>query len=161
MKTSISKRGYHHIRLRKQNKLLHRLVYENHGDSPDLLPNFQIDHIDRNKSNNHTDNLRLATNAQNNANKGKRDDTTSDYIGVVWRLDHLKWQAKTKVKGKYWHLGYYTHAENAAYVYDLVAKEFKEPNFYSNESVLDLVLPDDTEDRDQIALLTIAKIQNT
>ena len=158
---TVCSKGYHRIRISGINKLVHRLVYEHFGDFPDDLPNYQIDHIDRNKSNNHISNLRLATTTQNNANKGKRVNTTSDYIGVVWRLDLLKWQSKICVKGKYWHLGYYNHAENGAYVYDLVAKEFKEQAFYSNESVLDLILPDETENRDQIALSAIQKIHNT
>ena len=55
---------------KQHKKALHRILWETfNGDIPEDLT---IDHIDRNKSNNQLDNLRLSTRRQNAWNQQKR-----------------------------------------------------------------------------------------
>ncbi len=60
---TLKKTGYFQTMLQKDNvrcyKLIHRLVAEAFIPNPDHLP--QIDHIDRNRENNHASNLRWCT----------------------------------------------------------------------------------------------------
>jgi len=57
----------------------------------------QIDHIDRDRSNNKINNLRLVTNQQNCFNVGTRSDSTSGVAGVCWHKSTRKWQAYGKL----------------------------------------------------------------
>ena len=76
----------------------------------------EIDHIDRNPSNNKLENLRLATRAQNCMNK--HTYSTSGYRGVY--KNHInRWVAR--IKGK--NLGSFLSKEEAAIAFDKAAKE--------------------------------------
>jgi hypothetical protein len=79
------------------------------------------DHKDRDGLNNQRDNLRVATHAQNDQNRGLRRDNTSGYKGVSWRKDKKKWQAHIKVNQHARHLGYFKSKLTAAKVYDTAA----------------------------------------
>jgi len=77
--------GYYEIKLSKNNKQkifkLHRLVYELHfGIIPEKMC---IDHIDNNKQNNNIENLRLATNQQNQWNtKTSKNNLSTGYKNI-------------------------------------------------------------------------------
>src|SRR5580698_2549788 len=90
-----------------------------------VWPSMQIDHIDRNPTNNRIGNLRLATNSQNGSNKGKyKKDATSKYKGVYKvKRRKGKWTAHIKSQGKYYHLGTYTTENDAARAYNVKASE--------------------------------------
>jgi hypothetical protein len=65
--------------------LIHRLVAEAFILNPDNKPT--VDHIDRNKNNNCVENLRWATNHENNMNKDKINDSTEHhYIYTSYRV---------------------------------------------------------------------------
>jgi|ERR1041385_281068 hypothetical protein len=87
-----------------------------------------IDHIDRNFLNCRKNNLRLATNSQNNANKNKISlSTSSKYKGVTWDKAIKKWRAQIMVNKKQNHLGSYSSEKAAAKAYNKAAlKYFKE-----------------------------------
>lgn len=70
-------------------------------------PDRDIDHIDRNRSNNRFANLRLATRSQNNANSKVRADNTSGAKGVYWSPSRNRWFAKIVVDGRQICLGYF------------------------------------------------------
>jgi len=80
-------------------------------------PKHQIDHIDNRKLNNRWNNLRLATNSQNNMNKGLRSDNSSGHKGVHWDSWKGKWKAEIYVSGKKISLGVYVDKEEAAKAY--------------------------------------------
>ena len=73
LKGKLDKDGYHQVQIRKRpsgvNKYLrvHRLVAEVFLENPLDLP--QVDHIDRDVSNNHVSNLRWVTSSTNNSNR--------------------------------------------------------------------------------------------
>lgn len=86
-----------------------------------VWPTHDIDHIDRNRSNNKFSNLRQATVSQNqfNAARGKNK---SGYRGVS-PTPEGKWKASLRARGKYKFLGSYDTAEKAALRYDQEAIE--------------------------------------
>ena len=86
-----------HVRVDGAAYYRNRLVWIfHHGDIPEGL---QVDHIDRNKSNDKIENLRLATCSQNRHNLKAK--------GYHWNKPLGKWQAKVCHQGKDIHLGYY------------------------------------------------------
>jgi hypothetical protein len=89
---------------------MHRVIM---GDPEGL----EIDHRDGDGLNNRRDNLREATNAQNNHNQRIRSDNTSGYKGVSWYGPSGKWLAYIKVNGKQRHLGYHATPEQASAAY--------------------------------------------
>jgi hypothetical protein len=63
----------------KQNtRTVHRLVAEGFVPNPDNKP--EVDHIDRNKLNNHMSNLRWVTRSENNINTAGRSNTGFKHI---------------------------------------------------------------------------------
>lgn len=57
------------------------------------------DHRDGNTLNNQRENLRIATNSQNQCNRGPCKTNTSGYKGVTWNKRSNKWQAAMKFQG--------------------------------------------------------------
>lgn len=87
--------GYWQIMLNNKNRTRHRLVWEWHnGEIPEGL---FIDHINRNKSDDRIENLRLSTPAQNIRNS-KHSTGSSQYRGVSYCK-------RTKSYEAYGHLG--------------------------------------------------------
>jgi hypothetical protein len=94
-----------------------------YGEWPDL----DIDHIDRNTSNNQLANLRLATMAQNILNSRIKDKSkySSQYKGVRFNKDGRKhpWEARLTIMGKSCWIGGFLTEEEAARAYDAKALE--------------------------------------
>ena len=81
------------------------------GEWPPL--DSDIDHVDRNRSNNAWTNLRLATRAQNNVNTAGRRDNKSGHPGVSFRKDTEKWHARITIGGRVVLLGNFARIEDA------------------------------------------------
>lgn len=97
----------------------HRLIwFYVHGTWPDLF----IDHINGDPSDNRLCNLRLATDAENKRNVGKRSHNTSGVKGVTWDKVNNKWLSHATYNGKGFNLGRYTNIEDAAAAYRSFAK---------------------------------------
>ncbi len=74
----------------------------------------EIDHIDRDKTNNHISNLRFTTRSENNRNKSKYQNTSSKYKGVYFHKCSQKWTAQCAINGKIYHIGVFeTEVEGA------------------------------------------------
>lgn len=109
--------------------LTHRIIYVMHfGRIPDGM---QVDHRDGNTLNNRIDNLRVATNQQNNFNKGEYSKRRTRKEGLpkgVQRCGGKKFYARIKVSYKMINLGGFQTPEEAerAYIaaYQFYAKEF-------------------------------------
>jgi len=102
--------GYIQCSIRRDNKKInvrgHQLGYYLHHN---VVPENDIDHIDRNRSNNKIDNLRLATRQENSFNTSVK--------GYTFRKAKNKWEAQIKVNGKTIHLGSYEHESEASTAY--------------------------------------------
>jgi hypothetical protein len=101
--------GVPHIRLKvgSQRRTLetHRVIFAlTHGRWPDD----QVDHKNRNHAANQIDNLREATNALNQQNRGLNRNNTSGFKGVSWDKRKRKWLAQIMVDGRTIRLGYFT-----------------------------------------------------
>lgn len=105
---------------------LHRLI----ASAPD---GFQIDHKNRNTLDCRLDNLRQATNQQNNANKAKKSGCSSQYKGVHWSKKQKVWVASIHFNYGTQFIGHFHNEVTAAKAYDAEAKgifgEFAKTNF--------------------------------
>jgi hypothetical protein len=73
----------------------------------------QLDHINNDRADNRIANLRLATNAQNGANRGPPRTNTSGVKGIYWFKPKQRWSAEIIVDGRRIMLGYYKEKEDA------------------------------------------------
>ena len=102
--------GYLQISVQSRRYQAHRLAWlYMYGEWPED----QLDHINRNRSDNRISNLRDVSHKQNNQNKSKRSDNTSGHPGVFWHKQSSKWQAQIKHDYKHIHLGLFKTIEEA------------------------------------------------
>ncbi len=88
--------GYSRIYITHKQYKLHRVCYYAHNPDWNIYNSSQdnlIDHIDRDKGNNHISNLREATHSQNNENRG-------DVKGYYYDKNNKCWVAHLKKGGK-------------------------------------------------------------
>jgi hypothetical protein len=104
--------GYISIKINKREYGAHRLAWLYvHGAWPDG----DVDHINRDKSDNRIANLRQATRAQNLQNR--------QYAGAYWYSPRKKWRVNIRVDGKRLWIGdYNTHTDALAARADAVSK---------------------------------------
>lgn len=109
----------------KINIQAHRFTWECfRGSIPEGM---EIDHKDRNPSNNDLSNLRIATRQVNQRNTGKqnrKNGISSKYKGVSFRKDREMYSAQIVVNKKKIHLGHFKHEIDAAKRYDEEAKKY-------------------------------------
>ena len=97
---------------------LHQLIYNSEA---------AVDHINGDTLDNRKANLRAATRSQNQMNKRKYGNFSSNFKGVSWNKRTKKWVAYIKLNRKKTHLGYFRDEMKAAQAYDTAARElFKE-----------------------------------
>lgn len=113
-KLTVRSATYISICLDNKQYLAHRLAWLYvHG----VWPADQIDHIDRDPSNNRIVNLRPATASQNQANRSSPRNRTSGIRGVTFASANGRWCAKIQAEGKSRNLGYFDSLEDAATAY--------------------------------------------
>ena len=104
--------GYLTLRINNVRYQMHRITWAYHYGA--IPSNLQIDHIDGNKANNMIENLRLATNSQNQGNiKHAQRNSKSNILGVFWKKARNKWHAQIQINSKFIHLGYFVNQEDA------------------------------------------------
>lgn len=112
---SMCKRGYRRIKVNGKLVQEHRIVWEvSNGPIPDGM---QIDHINGNRSDNRLQNLRLATNAQNQYNARVRCNSNSRIKGVFWNKQKSKWASQIRAGSAREFLGYFDTKGLAAVAY--------------------------------------------
>lgn len=123
--------GYTKIGFNGREYPAHRLIWWRvYGELPDHF----IDHINGDKSDNRLCNLRLATDAENKRNVGKRSHNTSGFKGVTWDKVNKKWIAHATLNGKGYTLGRFSTIEMAAEAYRGFAQKHH-GDFYKGESL--------------------------
>ena len=99
-------KGYIQIKLDDRLYLAHRLAWlVTYG----VWVESDIDHADRDRSNNRVNNLRLCSVSENQQNRGAQINNTSGFPGVSYKTATGKWQSYITVNGRRHHLG--SHAE--------------------------------------------------
>lgn len=92
---------------------MHRVISQ-------VTSSFEVDHINGDRLDNRTSNLRVCTRKQNCQNRRSLKNSSSKYLGVTWNKRAKKWQAQ--IKGKY--LGIFRNETDAAKAYDKIARQF-------------------------------------
>jgi hypothetical protein len=115
LKQSINKYGYHCCTLQKDGKryfkLIHRLVAEVFLENNSSYK--EVNHIDRNKSNNSIDNLEWCDRYYNINHYYESIRTSSKYSGVSYIKDRNKWTSYLSIDGKRINLGRFNTEEEA------------------------------------------------
>ena len=88
-----------------------------------VRPSADLDHENTDSEDNRWNNLRLATDSQNLANRGKQKNNTSGYKGVYWQKTMRKWCAEILVNKQKFRLGYAETPKAAHELYLVAAKE--------------------------------------
>ena len=98
-------KGYIRIYIGEKHYQAHRLIMEAFvGESEQ-----EVDHIDRNKSNNNFQNLHYCTRSENNLNKDVCDNTK----GYCWNNQAKKWHARISINRQRKFLGYFDNEHDA------------------------------------------------
>ena len=106
----IDGKRYIRINIDKCKYYTHRLAWLYiHGE----WPKNQIDHINRDKTDNRIQNLRDVTNQVNCQNMPMRNSNTSGITGVSWYKNINRWAACIKVDGKTKHGGTFKNKDDA------------------------------------------------
>ena len=115
--------GHSQIRIDGVSYYEHRLAFLYvHG----MWPTGEIDHADGNPSNNAIANLREASHAQNQRNRGLQKNNSTGFKGVSRRADCNRWTARIRVNRKDICLGFFASPEEAHAAYCAAAKKFHE-----------------------------------
>lgn len=118
---TLTKKGYIVIIFNGKSYPAHRLAWLYYYSS---FPEEQIDHRDRNKSNNAILNLRKATNLENSQNKNLFKNNSTGYMGVSLRKETGKYRAYIRIENKLIHLGQYDNPEKASIAYITAKKQY-------------------------------------
>lgn len=126
---SLNAKGHVNIQIDKTLTTAHQIVFLlHHGYLP-----AEIDHIDRDKTNNRIANLRPCTSSQNKGNIALLRNNVSGYRGVSLNKRSGKYHAQIKINGKQTYIGRFVLPEDAARAYNTAAMEHFGEFAYLNE----------------------------
>lgn len=94
------------------------------GESPPI----QIDHLDRDASNNSWDNLSSSDSSKNMLNKSIYKCNTSGATGVYWHKRDRKWEARCRVGGHLFNIGRFDNRLDA----ELAVRKFRSDHGFSS-----------------------------
>lgn len=117
--------GYRNINIDYKQYSAHRLVWLYMVGA---FPPDQIDHINRNKSDNRFANLRAVTGSENQHNANLKITNTSGYKGVYYHKTNKKWAAEICLNNVKNRLGNFSTPEEASAAY-LAAQKIYHPTY--------------------------------
>lgn len=102
--------GYLALQINKKKMFAHRAIWLYvHG----VWPPEEIDHINRDRSDNRLVNLRLATRLANSHNTGKHATNTSGHKGVTLHHRTKQWQVQLRANNKTFYVGQFAQLADA------------------------------------------------
>ena len=106
---------------------IHQLVAKCFVPKPESDEKLEVDHINKDKTNNNISNLMWKTSRQNMWNRSKiRKATSSKYIGVYLNKSNHMWKSHIRQNdGRNTHLGYFHNEKDAARAYNAKAYELR------------------------------------
>lgn len=111
-------RGYRLISVNGKRYPEHRIIFL---WMTGVFPPHDVDHVNRDKSDNRWSNLRPATRAENLHNLARRAGNSSGKRGVWWHAKAAKWTAQIRVRGRRIHLGLFDSVDLASEAYEAAA----------------------------------------
>lgn len=103
-------RGYWQVRVGERKLKVHRIIFAMwHG----YWPSKNVDHINGVTSDNRIENLRDASQLQNNWNRRNQQNSTTGIKGVCRESGTEKWRARIHSKGARLYLGCFSNLEDA------------------------------------------------
>lgn len=95
---------------RKHSYFVHRIIWMwVTGEHPPE----QVDHINRDATDNRWVNLRESNSTENNKNKSMNSRNTSGYTGVSWHKKRKSWVATIRTRNQMYNLGSYVNKQDA------------------------------------------------
>jgi HNH endonuclease len=116
------KKGYAQRFIDRTTVKMHRVIMSRVLDRL-LQADEQVDHINRNKSDNRRCNLRLANHHQNSANQDRKGKSKGIILTKKTPSSPDRWRARIRYHGKLIHLGYYLSRDDAIAAYNQAAQE--------------------------------------
>ena len=102
----INSQGYVCTNMQNKKVKLHRFI-------TDAMPGMEVDHINRDKSDNRRSNLRICNKSDNLKNTNIYKNNTSGVNGVSWSSAKNKWVVQLQLQGKRSHFGYFDKLDEA------------------------------------------------
>ncbi len=137
LKPTMDNMGYYTVKLSHKGVAktfrVHQLVANAFLEEPDDPTQTFVDHINNVRTDNNVGNLRWTTQQQNNMNRVKQNNTSSQYKGVTWDKAKRKWSCGIKCKGKRVNLGRYDNEKAAARRYNEVVDDYFGEYGFKNE----------------------------
>jgi len=113
--THVDSNGYISGFIDGKKRRVHRMAWiYSHGE---CALGMEVDHINRDKTDNRISNLRVATKSQNQTNSPKQLSNKSGRKGVCWHKASGKWISQISYAGKVIYLGLYKTIDEAYVVY--------------------------------------------
>ena len=116
---TISSEGYIHISINSKKYSAHRLAFLYMTGS---IPEKQIDHICGIRTDNRWDQLREATQNENQKNTNRRKDNSTGFKGVGFHKASKKFRARAALNGITYELGLFVSAIQASEAYKAFAR---------------------------------------
>lgn len=140
--------GYYYsaVQINNESHCIHRVIWILHNRQ-DIPENYEVDHIDGDKSNLLPDNLRICTHAQNTWNRKKPAHNTSGVKGVTYEKDRDMWRGGVMVNGKHYRQRFHSKEQAESFVIGLRNQLHGEFANHGNDSTKGSTSPSDSSRR--------------